>query len=227
MWVVAAIPTAANAALEEDACRQAEHHHPAPDVSQDDHDDHEGGGVEEAAEHRPADFAQGHVVCVERGGQHRVVEMGDLELEEHVEDGIDHRPVHGRGGQQRRRHKGRIGHLGVSHLDRTDQPAEPDADGQQEQEWLQHSGKEEDPMTEVETGVPLEQQQGPSAAEGRDESRRQGGAEPVRTSALHRHCRRGHGAGVFTHTVGSTHCTNLRPKVLRAKASPTALQAAR
>ena len=167
------MPTAANAALEEHARRQAEHHHPATDVPQGGHDGHEGGGVEQPADHRPTDLAEGHVVGVERGGQHRVVEMGDLQLEEEVEDGVDHRPVHGRGGEEGRCDKSGVGHLGVPHPDGADQATQSDADGEEEQERFHHPGEEEDPMPEIEPGVPLQQEQGAPAPQRRKQSRRQ------------------------------------------------------
>ncbi|MEO9238444.1 MAG: hypothetical protein ABI418_10160 [Jatrophihabitantaceae bacterium] len=67
------------------------------------HHQHETGRVQPAPAQRPADLAECHVHRSERGGQHPVIELGELQLVEHVHRRIRDRTVHGRGRQQRRR----------------------------------------------------------------------------------------------------------------------------
>ena len=56
--------------------------------------------VQRPAAHRRQDLANGHVGRRHRRGQHGVVQLGVLELLEHVAGGVEDRPVHRRRRKQ-------------------------------------------------------------------------------------------------------------------------------
>ena len=101
----------------------------------------------------------------ERGGEHPVEGLGVLVLEEEAERGVEHRAVHGRGGQHGRRHELLVGDRPVGAWEVADELAHADADREQVEDRLEEAGHERRPHARVRADVALDHPQRPLRAE--------------------------------------------------------------
>ena len=146
--------------------RQREHRPRGGDQPHRRHHDQERHRVEDAAHHGPADLGQRHVLRAERGGQHRVVELLELEPAVDVERRVVQRAVQRRDRQQPGRDELPVRHRVPGRaLHRADQAADADADREQVEQRLGGPGRDHQPHPPVEARVPLDQPQAPRAGQ--------------------------------------------------------------
>ena len=97
------------------------------------------------------------VADAERRGEHRVVGVGDLELEVDVERRVEDRTVHRRRGEEPGCDIRRVLHDLRADVQRADELVEADADRKQVEERLEEAGHEEHPLAPVDEDVALDE----------------------------------------------------------------------
>ncbi len=129
------------------------------------------------AHERPDHLADRDLGDAHRRRQHAVVGLRVVQLEEDVEDRLEHRPVHRGGGEQRRRDEGDVGDSAGRRPAGTcsTMPPMPEADPDQVEDRLEDAAEDDDPLVAVDHDVALDQ--APRAPDARPGGRERAGRD--------------------------------------------------
>jgi hypothetical protein len=159
-------PIPANASAMKTHAGTGQERPPRVEESEQAHDGHERGDVGEAADERPPDLAEGDVPRPQRRVEDAVVDLHPLELGEHVDGGLGEHAHHGGVREDRRGDVRGVGDRGaVRERDVPDERADPEPEGEQEEQGLHGPRDHEDPGAAH--GDPVAVQQGARGAEAR------------------------------------------------------------
>jgi hypothetical protein len=111
------------------------------------HDEKERRSVRGPPEEGKGDLPERDVERAETRGEHPLIELAEVHLEEDVPGGVVDGAVHRRHGKERRRDVGRIrDDVALRVRDAADVAAEADAEGQQVEDRLEHAREDDDPV---------------------------------------------------------------------------------
>ena len=127
---------------------EGEHHHK------------EGGGVNDAAQVRPEQLANGEVAHTNWCGENCVVDLAVLQLVEDVEGGVEDGAIHGGTREECGGNEGRIGNFDTAVRNGANHTAHAVADPEQEEERFKEASDDDQPLSAIDEDVSLEDAKG-------------------------------------------------------------------